>query len=78
MNIFEHVLTVTATKQEEREEDTDTYHRRERFVGKAQRTLNLPRNANCDRAEAKFENGVLTLTFPKFGGVEGGTKLLIA
>jgi HSP20 family molecular chaperone IbpA len=44
-----------------------------------QRTLPMPKGANHDGAIAKFENGVLTVSFPKVkgGGSDAGRKLQI-
>jgi len=44
-----------------------------------QRTLPLPNGANHDGATATFENGVLTVCFPKVQGhgMDKGRKLLI-
>ena len=54
-------------------------YRSERSYGKVQRTLPLPKGANHDGAVAKFENGVLTVSFPKVkgGSSDAGRKLLI-
>jgi len=58
-------LLISAEKNEVIEEDTDTYHRRERSVGKVKRTIPLPQNTNQDDIKASFENGVLKVTIPK-------------
>jgi HSP20 family protein len=41
------------------------YVLQERTYGKFQRTLNINIPVDGDKAEAKFENGLLTLTIPK-------------
>jgi HSP20 family protein len=49
----------------EREEETDKeYVRRERSYGRFCRSLTLP-GLSADEAKAEYENGVLTLNFPK-------------
>lgn len=54
-------------------------HLSERAHGRCTRTLSLPTNADCEHADASFENGVLKITFPKLGGGSlFGKKLLIA
>eukprot|EP00607_Mallomonas_marina_P002490 CAMPEP_0182429546 /NCGR_PEP_ID=MMETSP1167-20130531/30449_1 /TAXON_ID=2988 /ORGANISM="Mallomonas Sp, Strain CCMP3275" /LENGTH=150 /DNA_ID=CAMNT_0024613361 /DNA_START=63 /DNA_END=511 /DNA_ORIENTATION=+ len=68
VHIVDRRLTLTGSRSEEHVEDTDTFYRRERFAGKVQRTLTLPPNADIDKSEAKFENGVLTLKFMKHVG----------
>ncbi|MDQ7030335.1 MAG: Hsp20/alpha crystallin family protein [Ardenticatenia bacterium] len=59
------VLTIKAERQEEREEKEATYHLREYRVGRFYRQLTLPADVNADKAEAAFEDGILTLRFPK-------------
>lgn len=41
------------------------YHRIERSYGAFQRTIVLPFDAEADKVEAAFKNGVLTVTLPK-------------
>jgi len=42
-----------------------SYHRRERAEGTFSRTLALPTEIDADRVEARYADGVLTLTLPK-------------
>jgi len=46
-------------------EEGKTWHLRERRFGSFSRTFTFPTAVDADKAEAKFENGVLTLTLPK-------------
>ena len=45
--------------------DEAGYYRRERQYGAFDRTLSLPVPIQADKAEARFADGVLTLTLPK-------------
>ncbi len=67
IEIAEDTLTIRAEKRETIDEaDEDSrYHLSERRYGSYQRTLTVPEGADLDRAEARFGNGVLTVTFPK-------------
>ena len=56
------LLTIKAETTDEREEN---YLIRERRSGKFRRTLRLPETVDLDKADTGYENGVLTLTFPK-------------
>jgi HSP20 family protein len=57
--------TLTIKGEIEREEETGKeYVRRERSYGRFYRSLTLP-TLSADEAEAEYENGVLTLNFPK-------------
>lgn len=51
-------------KHEEKSEDTGTY-RSERFHGRFQRTLTLPKPVHADKVKATYQNGILTVTLPK-------------
>ncbi len=59
------VLTIAGETKEESEQKDKNYIRRERRYGSFSRTVTLPDGLTTDKAEAKFENGVLTLTIPK-------------
>lgn len=49
----------------------------ERSYGKVSRTLRLPVGADAEHANAVFENGVLSITFPKISTPSTGKKLLV-
>jgi HSP20 family protein len=59
------VLTVKGEKKEEREEQGGNRYVAERRFGSFQRSFRLPEDADPDRIEAGFKNGVLTVTLPK-------------
>jgi HSP20 family protein len=67
------VLSIKGATREEKEEKTGNYHLRERRYGAFQRVINLPTSIKADKAEAEFENGVLTLTLPKVEEVKPKT-----
>jgi HSP20 family protein len=50
--------------------------RSERYYGQVQRSFTLPQEVDEDQAEARYENGVLSLTLPKKVGT-GGKQLSI-
>ncbi len=58
-------LTIKATLEKREEFPGSTVLRRERRTGVVARSITLPVEVEPDRAEAKFNNGVLTLTLPK-------------
>ncbi len=45
--------------------ETGGYHRRERPWGKFSRTIELPADLDLERAEARFQHGVMTLRVPR-------------
>jgi HSP20 family protein len=65
LEIREGVLTLRGEEKEEREEGKDKGRRLERVFGAFSRSFSLPSDANLDRIEAGFKDGVLTVTIPK-------------
>lgn len=63
-----NILCVTGEKRINRETSNSTYHLRERAYGSFQRVIPLPRNADTDKAQANYKNGVLSIRIPKFVG----------
>ena len=59
------VLTIRGESKFEEEKKGHTWHLRERRHGTYQRSLSLGTPVNADKANAQFEQGVLTLTLPK-------------
>ena len=58
-------LTIRGEVKEESEVKEEDYIRKERRYGSFSRCVTLPDGLNADKAEATFENGVLTLKIPK-------------
>ncbi|MEE0955475.1 MAG: Hsp20/alpha crystallin family protein [Eubacterium sp.] len=60
-------LTISAeTTRNSDEKDADgSYLRRERYTGSCSRTLYVGKDLRQEDIHAKFENGILTLDFPK-------------
>ena len=59
------VLTIKGETKSEEETNDGNYHRRELRYGSFARSIPLPTRVNHDKAEATFENGILTVTLPK-------------
>ena len=57
------VLTLRGEKRSEIEDQEKQFS--ERYYGHFERRIALPSDVESDRAEAKFKNGVLTVTVPK-------------
>jgi HSP20 family protein len=59
--------TVTIQGETKSEENVEgaSYTYRERRFGSFRRDVALPKEVDADQAEASFEDGVLTLRFPK-------------
>lgn len=65
ISITGDVLTIKGEHKEEEEVKEKDYFRKELRYGTFSRSLQLPVAVETDKAEAVFENGVLTLTLPK-------------
>lgn len=59
------LLTIKGEKREEREQKEKGYFMSERHFGSFERTLRLPHGIDDSKIDARFENGVLTVTLPK-------------
>ena len=60
-------LRIAGEKKEEREENERGYRLSERSYGAFERVVELPSAANPDKIDAKFKNGVLTISIAKDG-----------
>jgi HSP20 family protein len=64
-----HTLTIHSERKPEPsgkdEGDWVGYHRRERAFGEFSRSIQLPEDFQPDKAEAKYENGLLIIRVPK-------------
>jgi HSP20 family protein len=58
-------LTIKGEHKEEQEAKDEDYFYKERRYGAFSRSVTIPVQVRSDKAEAVFENGVLTLTLPK-------------
>lgn len=65
VSISRGLLTVSGERKAEREDRQGGLYLSERQYGSFKRSIPLPPTVDPDKAEAKFKNGVLTLTVPK-------------
>jgi HSP20 family protein len=65
VNVEKNVLTLEGERKFEKEEKKEGYHRVERSYGSFHRSFSLPDNVSADDIDAKYKDGVLTLTLPK-------------
>ena len=64
------MLTLKGEYREEQEVNEEKYFRKEMRFGSFVRSLEIPVPVKVDKAEAVFEDGVLTLTMPKIEAVK--------
>lgn len=65
IEVHEGVLTISATREQETEEQNEKFYRRERRTGSVSRRVALPSMVADDQADAELKDGVLTLRLPK-------------
>jgi len=65
VEVRDHTLTIRGERKLEEEKKNKNFHLFERCYGEFSRTFTLPENADTDKIEAEFENGVLRLNIPK-------------
>jgi HSP20 family protein len=72
VSVSDDVLTIRGEKKAEIDDRERAFS--ERYYGRFERRIPLPFEVEDDRAEASFENGVLTVTLPKSPMAEAKTK----
>jgi HSP20 family protein len=65
ISVSGNALTIKGEHSEEEDAKEEDYFFKERRYRSFKRTVSLPREVKSEKAEATFENGVLTLTLPK-------------
>ena len=65
ITIRRDTVTLRGSREPEVTDDSATVQRQERMHGNFVRSIVLPFPADADKATAKFERGVLTLTLPR-------------
>ena len=77
IRLEDDVLVIRAEKKFDRKDEKENYHFVERSYGTFQRALRLPGQVNPDQVQARFENGVLTVTVPKSEQTERSRRIQI-
>ena len=72
ITLNDNVLTIQGERKLEREKKNENYHVTERAHGKFSRSITL-QNVNTKKIDAKFDNGVLTISLPKIEQVKPQT-----
>lgn len=67
-------LTISAQKENQSEEKTNRFLRREFSYEKFTRSFTLPENIDAENITAQYENGVLNVLLPKRGDSAPRTK----
>jgi len=75
--VEDDVLTIRGEREQERETSRKNYHVVERTVGVFQRTLRLPTPVDPEKVQARFDNGVLTITVPKSAAAQRSRRVQV-
>jgi len=59
------ILTISASKKDEKDEKNDRYTRKEYFYNSFSRSFTLPQNLKTEKIDATYEDGILKLVLPK-------------
>jgi HSP20 family protein len=73
INVTGDILTLKGDVNQEDERNDRAWHIREHRFGSFERSIVLPTDVKSDKAEAVFENGILTITLPKADEVKPKT-----
>ena len=65
LTVDDNVLTIKGETKSETSHEEGNYLHRERVHGAFQRSIYLPKSIDSGKAESSYEDGVLTVTFPK-------------
>lgn len=65
IEVDKDVLTVTASKEKEENDESKNYIRRERVYGTFSRSFNLGSDVDLENIDAEFVKGMLKITVPK-------------
>lgn len=65
IEVENEVLTVSGERKEEKSEENENVTRREFHYGSFKRTFTLPENADAEKINANYKDGLLSLTVGK-------------
>ena len=68
VGVEDDVLTISAEREETKEEKEENYSRKEFTYASFQRRFTLPETVDSNKVTAKYEDGVLLLSLPKKSG----------
>lgn len=65
LSLHDNTLTISGERKTERAENSDNASRSERFLGRFQRTVTLPKPVDPNKVNARYKDGILTVTLSK-------------
>jgi HSP20 family protein len=70
VSVENDILTLSGERKAETEEQKGRWHRVERSYGEFHRSFRLPGKVDAAKVDAKFKDGLLTVTVPKVEGAK--------
>ena len=70
IEVSDDVLSITGERTEDKVEDSDLYHYRERSKGAFTRSFHLPESVDEKKISASFKDGILSIELPKTKVIE--------
>ena len=70
IEVSDDVLSITGERTEDKVEDSDLYHYRERLKGTFTRSFHLPESVDEKKISANFKDGILNIELPKTKVIE--------
>jgi HSP20 family protein len=74
VSLSDDMITIRGEKKKEEKAERKDYYRAERAYGSFTRSFRLPADVQADKAEAKFDQGVLEIRIPKMEEARSKTK----
>jgi HSP20 family protein len=65
VSVHENNLILAGERKADEERRDGEFYRSERFYGRFHRVISLPFSVDTEKIQAKYNNGVLTVTLPK-------------
>jgi len=65
ISLQDGVLTVSGERKNEKKYEGSETSRSERFFGRFQRSVSLPKKVDADHVKASYKDGILTINLPK-------------
>lgn len=65
VEVYNRMLRVSGEKEEDKKTKDGEYSRREYAFNSFSRSFSLPENVKEENIDARYENGVLTISIPK-------------
>ncbi|WP_396169652.1 Hsp20/alpha crystallin family protein [Flavobacterium sp.] len=65
IDVDQDVLTISAEKEHEENEETESYSRKEFSYNSFSRSFSLPNTVSGEKIDARYDDGILKLSVPK-------------